>query len=1148
MLQLLRSRSFSALTISQFLGAFNDNAFKQLVLLLALSSSLPWIASSPWIASYGQALGSAVFALPFVLFSPLTGQLADRFGKRRIILWANAAEIGVMVLGGVAFLSMRFEAVLVVLLLMGLQSTLFGPAKYGSIPEIVEAKDLSRANALIQMTTFVAIVLGTALGAQLLGAHLDRLLIPAAIFVCFATAGFLASLFMRPLPAADPVRRICFNPVRELVRQYSLVRGDRPLVLAVFGSCLFYVIGAALMLAITSYNEWLDLSAGQVGLLLTLLSLGIAAGSILAGRLSGDRIESGLIPAGLLGMAVAISAVLLAPNSVAWLRVCLVLAGLAAGLFTVPIRALIQHRPSPETKGAVLGFSEVMDFVGVFLASGLYALLNGVLGLDPPTILATLGALTLALTVGSFFYTAEFALRFWLILMIRTLYRIRATGTERIPKSGGAILVCNHLSYVDPFLVSAAIGRPVRFMMYRDFYAVPGIGLFSRLMGAIPVSSEDSLGEKRASMERAAELLRAGELVCIFAEGSISRSGGLMGFRRGLERIARASGAPIVPLALDGVWGSVFSFVGGRFFWKLPRRIPYPVDLSIGEALPAHTRAWQVRLAVQELLSDSRARLTGPRDTLTDAFLRAAKHHSRRLALVDSTGARVTYRKLLISALALRSAVRRGFPGEERIGVYLPPSVGAAALDLAITLAGKVSINLNYSLGADSLAEPIERAGLKHVITSPRFLKALGAPPPLEGDGTVMLESLAAGLTRGEKLCAALLALLPAPLLTRLVRPVSGPDRVATILFSSGSTGVPKGVVLTHGNVLANTRAMVQALHLVPDSRILGVLPFFHSFGFTTTLWVPLLYGAAAVYHNRPTDAQTIGELCAAERVTIALATPTFIQSWMRRIAPEQLASLRVAIVGAEKLSPRLATAFEEKYGLPLFEGYGCTELSPVVSVNLPDLSEVPEHESANRRGSVGRPIVGVTVRILDPESGQEMPLGEEGAVVVRGPNVMRGYLDDPERTAAVLRDGWYDTGDVGRLDRDGFLTLTDRRSRFSKIGGEMVPQGRVEEVLGELAEVICRERGLHPTDGALPRLAVTAVPDERKGERLVVLHTALPFEREELQERLKRSELPPIYLPRTDQYFEVDRLPELGSGKADLSALKAMARELAGR
>ena len=1141
-LHLLKNRSFLALTVTQFLGAFNDNAFKQLVLLLALSTSLPWISEAGWIGELGQSLGLALFALPFVLFGVLTGCLADRFSKRSVMIAANAGEVCVMALGAGAIFLQRFELVLGVLFLMGLQSAFFGPSKYGSIPEITERSDLSRANGLIAMTTSVAIVLGTALGGGLFEGFEHALLLPTTIFVGISTLGLLASFFLEPLPARAPTRPIAWNPWREARRQWLLVRGHRPLVLSLLASAIFWGIGAAMMLVVNSYGKALGLEGSGIALLLTILSLGIGLGSLAAARLSGERIESGLIPAGLVGMATCAGAVLFEPQSAPWLRACLFGAGVSAGLFSVPIRALIQHLPAPEERGSVLGFSEVLDFVGIFLAAGLVAGLEAGLGLEPAQQLAALGALTLLLALGSIFYTAEFALRFWLALVIRSVYRIRTIGIEHVPPSGGALLVANHLSFVDAFLVSAAIGRPVRFMMYRAFFDTPLVGAFARWVGAIPVSGEDSRSAKEASIEHAAELLRQGELVCIFAEGSISRSGSLLGFRRGLERIASRAGTPILPVSLDGVWGSIFSFEGGRFFWKWPRRLFTPVEVGIGAPMPSTSSAWQVRREVQELIGRSRSRLARSADTLTGRFLVSARKHRRRTAVVDSTGQRLSYSQLLTAALALRAALRRECAGEAHVGLFLPPGAGAVVATLAVALAGKVPVHLNYSLGVPDLADPIRRAGLKHVLSSPRFLRALDGEEPLAG-GTLMLEELAAGLRRGDKLRAALLAALPAFLLKRLVRPVRSPDQTATVLFSSGSTGRPKGVVLSHGNVLSNALATAQVMSMSEEDRLLGVLPFFHSFGFTATLWTPLLRGAAAVYHARPTDAQRIGELAQAEGVTISLATPTFYQAWMRRIPPEAFARLRLAVAGAEKLQASVAEAFAKRYGTALLEGYGCTELSPVVCVNLPDLVQLPENESASRPGTVGRPLPGVTVRVFDSESGEELGPGVEGSVWVHGPNVMQGYLDDPERTAEVLHDGWYDTGDVGLIDRDGFLTLTDRRARFSKIGGEMVPQGRVEEELARISAELCERCGTAPE--AWPELAVSSVPDERKGERLVVLHTALPYEREELAEALRASELPALFQPRPDQYFEVETIPRLGTGKTDLKGLKDLALEL---
>ncbi len=1139
MLHLFRNRSFSALTLTQFLGAFNDNAFKQLVLLLSVSTALPWIAEAEWVGQWGQSLALAAFSVPFVLFGVLGGSVADRFSKRNVMVAANLGEVLVMALGGLALVMQRYELLLVVLFLMGLQSTFFGPSKYGSIPELTEPRDLSRANGIIQMTTNVAIVLGTALGTTLLEQFEGSLLTAAGVFTLISGVGFASSLFLQPLPARAPGRPIRANPIREVRRQWSTIRGQRALVLSLIASALFFHVGAVLMLVINQYGVWMELSRAGIAILLAIVSLGIAAGSMLAGRLSGDRIESGLIPAGLGGLAVATLAVLAGPESLGWLRTCLFAAGVSAGVFGVPIRALIQHLPAPEERGSVLGLSEVLDFVGIFLAAGVYGLLHGTLALEPPQMMAALGGLTLVFAAGSTFYTAEFALRFWLALFIRVVYRIRTDGIENVPRRGGALLVSNHLSFVDAFLVSAALDRPVRFMMYRPFFDLPLVGRFCHRMGAIPVSSQDTHEQKQASIEYAAQLLRDGELVCIFAEGHISRTGSLGGFRRGLERIARKADTPILPVALDGVWGSLFSFERGRFFWKRPRNFSQSVTVDVGEALPADAPAWLVRNRVQELIAATRRGASGD---LATRFLRSARKHRRRTAIVDSSGARLTYGQLLTRSLALRSAFRRHFRDDERIGLMLPPGAPAAAAHLGVVLAGKVPIQLNYSLGAAELAHPIASAGLRHVVTSPKFLRALDEEPPLAGDGTVWLERLAEVLTTFDKLRAALFARLPAWLLVRLVRPGLSPDSTATILFSSGSTGAPKGVVLTHRNVLSNVDAMIQAMALTPADRILGVLPFFHSFGHAATLWAPLLGGAAAVYHNRPTDAQTIGELAEANGVTISLATPTFYQAWMRRIPASAFASLRLAVTGAERLQPRLGDAFEAKYGTPLLEGYGCTELSPCVAVNLPSAGS--GGDAAARPGSVGRPLPGVSVRVLDPDTGDELPLDAEGSVFVTGPNVMAGYLDDPARTREVLRDGWYDTGDVGRLDRDGFLTLTDRRSRFSKIGGEMVPQGRIEEVLVELVAALSESAGVASEDA--PQIAVTAVPDDRKGERLVVLHTALPFERSALVEAVRASALPALFQPRGDQYFEVEDLPKLGTGKTDLKGLKDLALDRA--
>jgi len=655
-------------------------------------------------------------------------------------------------------------------------------------------------------------------------------------------------------------------------------------------------------------------------------------------------------------------------------------------------------------------------------------------------------------------------------------------------------------------------------------------------MGVIPVSAGDTRRQKVDALKAASRSAAEGNLVCIFAEGSITRTGTMLPFARGMERIARDAGVPIVPVALDRVWGSIFSFEGGRVFWKRPHRIPYPVDVIVGEPLPSETPAWEVRNAIQELVAEKLAERKGRRGSLAWRFLRAARIHARKPAIVDSTGTELSYRKLLIGTLAMRRMLNRELGGETNVALMVPPSAGGALANISLALLGRVSVNLNYTMSNAALAAPIKRAGVTQVLTSRRFLKILKRESPLPEERTLYLEDLRKRITAVDKLAAVCLSLLPASILARIGSPQRSADETATIIFSSGSTGEPKGVMLSHANILSNVQGVLQMLSIGPGDGLFGVLPFFHSFGYTVTLWGPLLAGAKAIYHANPLDAKIIGEMSETHHATIFVATPTFYQAYMRRCAPEQFAQLRIALSGAEKLRRALAEAWEEKFGLPLMEGYGCTELSPVVAFNVPDVELLGERQLGNKPGSIGRPLPGIAVRIVDPDTGAVCGPDEEGLLLVKGPNVMQGYFGEPEMTAAVMKAGWYTTGDIAAMDREGFLVITDRLLRFSKIGGEMVPHGRVEECL----QAIVSRHAADPEDPA--EIAVTAVPDEKKGEQLVVLHTRLPLSVADLLAELASGDLPKLFQPRAQNFLEVESIPKLGTGKTDLKGLKQAA------
>ncbi|MEN0109513.1 MAG: AMP-binding protein [Planctomycetota bacterium] len=525
--------------------------------------------------------------------------------------------------------------------------------------------------------------------------------------------------------------------------------------------------------------------------------------------------------------------------------------------------------------------------------------------------------------------------------------------------------------------------------------------------------------------------------------------------------------------------------------------------------------------------------------SLGRAMLRACRRAGSRIKASDSTGATMTGAQLLTRALVLRRLLLREVlaADEQRVGVLLPPSNGGVVVNAALALSGRVAVNLNYSATQDVINACVRAAGLRHVLTSDKVLSKLGVELDCEA---VRLESFKERVTLLDKAASAAAAYaLPLPLLEKSL----GLDRasmedLATIIFTSGSTGVPKGVMLSHRNVVANIRSFATAVRLDEKDTILGILPFFHAFGYTVTLWAPLMLDVAGAYHFNPLDAKTVGKLCRSSKASILLSTPTFLRSYLKRVPKEDFAPLEIVVVGAEKLPMSLADAFEAKYGVRPVEGYGATELAPVAAVNVP-----PSRSAGKRRdlceGSIGQPLPGVAARIVDPESRRPLAVDEEGMLEVRGPNRMVGYLDQPEKTAEVVRDDWYVTGDIARIDAEGFIHITGRQSRFSKIGGEMVPHVRVEEAIQEFLG------GDDSEGGAESQLAVvTGVPCEKKGERLVVVHVPVEKSPAEVCEHLKSLGLPNLWIPSPDHFMEVEELPLLGSGKLDLKGLAAVAAE----
>jgi acyl-[acyl-carrier-protein]-phospholipid O-acyltransferase / long-chain-fatty-acid--[acyl-carrier-protein] ligase len=511
------------------------------------------------------------------------------------------------------------------------------------------------------------------------------------------------------------------------------------------------------------------------------------------------------------------------------------------------------------------------------------------------------------------------------------------------------------------------------------------------------------------------------------------------------------------------------------------------------------------------------------------------RKRARVTTLSDSTGASLTGHQTLLRALVLRRLLRRAVsPDERAIGILLPPTVAAAVTNLALALDRRVAVNLNYSLSAELIRFSLQEAGLHHVITSRAFLERM--PIDLGGVDVILLEDLASQASAIDKGMAALLSFLPLPLLERVLGIDAIPeDDLMTIIFTSGSTGRPKGVMLPWRSIEANTRMVDALLRLRRDDVMLGVLPFFHTFGYTITLWTMLAMGVGAVYHTNPLEARVIGRLIRERGVTILLGTPTLLRAYMRRLSPEDFAPVEIVATGSERLPQSVADDFESKFGVRPFQGYGATELGPIVSANVPAARALGDPGTVLREGTVGRPARGVRVEVRDPETGAVLGPGERGLLWVTGPHIMLGYLNQPDLTGAVLQDGWYNTGDVVTTDEDGFITIVGRESRFAKVGGEQVPFAAVEEALAMLTG---------GSDDGAPRAVVTAVPDESTGERLVVIHTALDRSPDELVKELAKAGLPRLFIPSPVDFYGIDTMPLIGIGKVDLEAINRFAQQ----
>ena len=1142
-----QERGFTAFIAIAFLNAFTDLGHK-----IMIQNALFKMLDGAELRIY-TAIIQAMILLPFILTFTPAGFISDRFAKPGIIRICALLTIPITLAITFCYSRGAFWPAFALTFLLALQSAFYSPAKYGFIRELVGRTRLAPANAALQAATLTAILGGTIAYSVLfeamltdelrsLGGILQQVQVAGWLLVAGAVLETVLAFRLPQRPAVGEhrfeVRRyLRGNYLRENLRR---VLGSRGIWLSIIGLSVFYAVNQVIL---ATYGAHLKAVVGETDTriangLMALAGIGIIFGSIMAGRWSRNYIETGMVPAGALGMFIGM---VLLPTTYQLPTLALLFLGygFCAGLFIVPLNALIQFYAREGESGAVLAANNFVQNIAMisFLAISVLVAQLGI------STYVSLYGLALVALIGFFYALLQLPQSFVRYLvrgLLSPRYRLQVVDMDHIPRESGVLLLGNHVSWLDWAILQIACPRPIRFVMARSYYEKWYLRRFLDLFGVIPIAP----GASKESLEQVNKALQRKEVVAIFPEGHISRNGHLSIFRGGFERAAAGTGAAIVPFYLHGLWGSQLSYASPAYRQRSQQtRFSRLISVGFGKPISCDSDAATVKQAVQHTSVRTWEEHLSNLEPIATSFIRTAKTYSSRTAVIDGQQ-RLSYSRLLAAVLAFKAHLRSALQPSKNVGILLPASAATVIANMATLMSGRAVVNLNYTAAADAVAGAIDKSGIKVIITSRQFLKRLEKRDidlePLKTSARLLfMEDLRDSMPKRHLLGGYLQArLLPASWLAWLHTRNQQLQDVAAILFSSGSEGTPKGVELTHANLMSNIKQVAYVLNADDDDIMLNALPTFHAFGLTVTTLLPLIEAIPMVCQPDPTDAKNVGRLVAQHRITIMIATATFLRIYVRskKIHPLMFESLRVVVTGAERLPEEIRDGFRNKFGKVIFEGYGATETTPVATVNIPDLllETSGNVQVGNKPGSVGLPLPGTQILVVDPETMEPLPANQPGMVLIGGNQVMRGYLDDPDRTAQVLIKTddmhWYKTGDKGVLDDDGFLTILDRYSRFAKLGGEMVSLGAVEQQITALLD-----------DPEVEVLAV-ALPEASKGEQIVLLIDD-PDYAAGVRSRVQASEIIPLMQPR--HYFAVDQIPKLGTGKVDLAAARRIAAEL---
>ncbi|EGG95064.1 Putative 2-acylglycerophosphoethanolamine acyltransferase [gamma proteobacterium IMCC1989] len=1177
-----------------FLVAVFLNAFVDLGHKIIIQNTLFKIHDGGELVIF-TAIINALILLPFILLFLPAGMVSDRVPKHRVMRFSAWAAVALTVFITISYVMGWFWFAFGMTFLLAAQSAFYSPAKLAYLKGFFGKQHLAQANGLVQAIAIIAILSGTFVFSILFEMWFPEMVngSPASkgeVLQAMVPAGFLLVLnsvielvMVYRLPNVDGIEKtdaklavqvaakidssaneLTNTATAEESSSLLFVLRNSSIRLSIIGLAMFWSVGQVMLAAFPAFakDSLGELNTIVIQGVLAATGVGIAIGSLIAGRCSKNYIETGIIPIGAIGLAIGLF-ILPQLDSALTLAFDFLWIGVMGGLFIIPLNALIQYHAKDKDLGKTLAANNLiqniamLSFLALTVAFSLADIASQQL-LQLIAVIALVGGLYTVITLP------QSLIRFGLGFVMSRHYKTDVQGMQNIPQKGGVLLLGNHISFVDWAIIQIACPRPVHFVMEKSIYDRWYLQWFLKLVGCIPIQAG---AQSKAALADIAALLDAGKVVCLFPEGTLSRTGNMATFRKGYERAVELShdeSICIVPFYLHGLWGSQFSRSSTRI--KSTRTTGYTRDVMIafGEAMPKDTSTDVLKRRVFDLSIHAWDAHIHSQSNIAATWIDRVKSQGDSNPAITDTlmGSQLSASKALAAASAIAKRIS-SCASEQNIGVLLPAGAGGVLTNMATLLAGKTIVNLNYTASTDAIAAAIAQAEISTIYTSARFIKKLkdkGIPlePVLENVQLVYVEELIQSISRAEMLARWLLVkAMPAALLKPVLLTAIPSDATAAILFSSGSEGLPKGVQLSHQNIIANVKQVADVLNTQDNDVVMASLPLFHAFGLTVTQFMPLLEGLPMVCHADPTDVLGVAKAITKNRVTLLCGTSTFLRLYCRnhKVHPLMLDSLRIVVSGAEKLSPDVREAFAKKFNKTIYEGYGATETAPVASVNLPDVIDLRSYrvQQGQKLGSVGMPLPGTSIKIVDPacldsnrsnETINELSTGEQGMILIGGVQVMQGYLQQPEKTAEVIKviDGlrWYVSGDKGFLDEEGYLTIVDRYSRFAKIGGEMVSLSAVEETVRKVL-------ALNTVSENQEILAVN-LPDEKKGERIVLLMSSSsetsgePMSMSDVRQAMVDNQCNPLMIP--SELIILEALPKLGTGKMDTATAKKIASE----